>query len=125
MSDNNNELLTQILQTLNTFQVQTTKAINDLREEVRENKREIQKSREIENEHWQENLRRWNENDKKWEENEKRWEENRKLWEQNEINRKKDKQDLLDVLLQYDISISTKLGDKNVSKMKKYLKYKN
>ena len=41
MSDNNNELLTQILQTLNTFQVQTTKAINDLREEVRENKREI------------------------------------------------------------------------------------
>ena len=48
MSDNNNELLTQILQTLNTFQVQTTKAINDLREEVRENKREIQKSREKE-----------------------------------------------------------------------------
>ena len=84
MSDNNNELLTQILQTLNTFQVQTTKAINDLREEVRENKREIQKSREIENEHWQENLRRWNENDKKWEQNEKRWEENERRWEQNE-----------------------------------------
>ena len=136
MSDNNNELLTQILQTLNTFQVQTTKAINDLREEVRENKREIQKSREIENEHWQENLRRWNENDKKWEENErrweenerrwkendKRWEENKKLWEQNEINRAKDKQDLIDVLLRYDISISTQLGDKNVQNMKKILK---
>ncbi len=46
MSDNNNELLTQILQTLNTFQVQTTKSINDLREEVRENKREIQRASE-------------------------------------------------------------------------------
>lgn len=143
MSDNNNELLTQILQTLNTFQLQTTKAINDLREEVRENKREIQKSREIENEHWQENLRRWNENDKKWEqnekrweenekrweenkklweENEKRWEENKKLWEQNEINRGKDKKDLIDILLKYDISISTQLGDKNAPKMKKILK---
>ena len=136
MSDNDNELLTQILQTLNTFQVQTVKYINDLREEVRENKREIQKSREIENEHWQENLRRWNENDKKWEENErrweenerrwkendKRWEENKKLWEQNEINRAKDKQDLIDVLLRYDISISTQLGDKNVQNMKKILK---
>ena len=143
MSDNNSELLTQILQTLNTFQVQTTKAINDLREEVRENKREIQKSREIENEHWQENLRRWNENDKKWEknekrweqnekrweendrrwkENEKRWEENKKLWKQYEINIEKDKKDLTDILLKYDISISTQLEDKNVHKMKKILK---
>lgn len=122
MSDNNNELLTQILQTLNTFQVQTTKAINDLREEVRENKREIQKSREIENEHWQENLRRWNENDKKWEQNEKRWEENEKRWNQYEINRGKDKQDLIDILLKYDISISTQLGDKNAQNMGKILK---
>lgn len=39
--------------------LQILKAINDLREEVRENKREIQKSREIENAHWEENQRLW------------------------------------------------------------------
>ena len=59
---------------------------------------------------------------KLWEENEKRWKENKKLWEQNELNREKDKQELLDVLLRYDISISTQLGDKNTPKMKKILK---
>jgi hypothetical protein len=78
-----NAILVQILQTLNTFQAETTKAINDLREEVKENKIEIQKSREIEEAHWQENLRLWKENDKRWEENNKRWEENDKRWEEN------------------------------------------
>lgn len=117
----NNELLTQILKTLNEFQVQTTKSINDLREEIRENKREIQKSREIENAHWQENLRLWEENEKRWEENEKRWKINDKKWEQNEINRAKDKNDIIDILIKYDISISTQLADKNADKMRKIL----
>ena len=97
MADNN-EMLIQILQTLNNFQLQTTAAFSEVRAEIK-------KSREIENEHWQENLRRWDENDKRWEENDrcwaendKRWEENKKLWEENkklwkenEINRKNDK----------------------------------
>lgn len=72
----NNEILGQILQlgqTLNTFQVQTNAALNELRTEIK-------KSREIENEHWLENLRRWEENDKRWEENNRRWEENDKRW---------------------------------------------
>ena len=128
----NNEILGQILQlgqTLNTFQVQTNAALNELRTEIK-------KSREIENEHWQENLRRWDENDKRWEENDRRWaendkrweenkklwEENKKLWKENEINRKNDKNDILNILINYDISISTQLKDKNVSKMKRFLK---
>lgn len=124
-----NEMLIQILQTLNNFQVQTAASFNELRAEIK-------KSREIENEHWQENLRRWDENDKRWEENDrcwaendKRWEENKKLWEENkklwkenEINRKNDKNDILNILINYDISISTQLKDKNVSKMKRFLK---
>ena len=75
----NNEILGQILQlgqTLNTFQVQTNATLNELRTEIK-------KSREIENEHWLENLRRWEENDKRWEENNRRWEENDKRWEEN------------------------------------------
>lgn len=131
-----NEMLIQILQTLNNFQVQTVASFNELRAEIK-------KSREIENEHWQENLRRWDENKKKWEENDKRWEENDKRWEQNErrweenekrwernekrwiqyeINRKNDHQEIMDVFIKYDIVISKKIGDPNVEKMKKILK---
>ena len=128
MADNN-EMLMQILQTLNNFQLQTTAAFSEVRAEIK-------KSREIENEHWQENLRRWEENDRRWAENDKRWEENyknweenkklweenKKLWKENEINRKNDKNDILNILINYDISISTQLKDKNVSKMKRFLK---
>ena len=131
-----NEMLIQILQTLNNFQVQTAASFNELRAEIK-------KSREIENEHWQENLRRWEENKKKWEENGKRWEENDKRWEQNEkrweendkcwkenekrwilyeINRKNDHQEIMDIFVKYDIAISKKIGDPNVDKMKKVLK---
>lgn len=135
MADNN-EMLIQILQTLNDFQLQTAAAFSEVRAEIK-------KSREIENEHWQENLRRWEENnrrwdendkrweendrrwaenDKRWEENKKLWEENKKLWKENEINRKNDKNEILNILINYDISISTQLKDKNVSKMKRFLK---
>ena len=135
MADNN-EMLIQILQTLNDFQLQTAASFSEVRAEIK-------KSREIENEHWQENLRRWDENDKRWEENDRRWaendkrweenyknweenkklwEENKKLWKENEINRKNDKNDILNILINYDISISAQLKDKNVSKMKRFLK---
>ncbi len=128
MADNN-EMLIQILQTLNNFQLQTTASFSEVRAEIK-------KSREIENEHWQENLRRWEENDRRWAENDKRWEENyknweenkklweenKKLWKENEINRKNDKNEILNILINYDISISTQLKDKNVSKMKRFLK---
>ena len=130
----NNELLVQILQigqTLNSFQVQTNAALNELRAEIK-------KSREIENEHWLENLRRWDENDKRWEENNRRWDENDKRWEENnrhweenkalwiqsKIDRENDHQEIMDVFIRYDISISKKLGDPNAEKMRKYLKYK-
>ena len=110
-----NEMLIQILQTLNNFQVQTAASFNELRAEIK-------KSREIENEQWQENLRRWDENKKKWEENDKRWEQNEKRWIQYEINRKNDHQEIMDVFIKYDIVISKKIGDPNVEKMKKLLK---
>ena len=104
----NKDLLIQIMQTLNNFQLQNVASFNELRAEIK-------KSREIENEHWQENLRRWDENDK-------RWEENNKRWKQNEINRERDHQEILDIFINYDISISKKLRDPNVEKMKKVLK---
>ena len=120
--NDNNELLIQILQTLNNFQVQTTASFTELRTKIEENKKEIEKSRQIENEHWQENLRRWEENDRRWEENEKRWEENKMLWKQNTKDRERDHSELLDILLKFDITISKRIGDPNAEKMEKYLK---
>ena len=141
--NDNNELLIQILQTLNNFQLQTAASCTELRSKVEENKKEIEISRQIENEHWQENLRRWEENDRRWEENEKRWEENERrweenkkcweenekrweenkmLWEQNTKDRERDHSELLDILLKFDITISKRIGDPNAEKMEKYLK---
>ena len=118
--------------------------------ELSELRAEIKKSREIENEHWLENLRRWNENDKcwkennrrwkenekRWKENNRRWKENKKLWEENNkkweenkqlwikngIDRERDHQEIMDIFIRYDISLSKKLGDPNAEKMKKFLK---
>ena len=134
--NDNNELLIQILQTLNNFQLQTAASFTELRSKVEENKKEIEISRQIENEHWQENLRRWEENDRRWEENEKRWEENDRRWEENEKrweenkilwkqntkDRERDHSELLDILLKFDITISKRIGDPNAEKMEKYLK---
>lgn len=110
---NKDEILVPVLQ-----------AINDLRAEVRDNKREIREMREENNKRWDENDKRWAENDRRWAENWRMWEENRKLWAEYRENRKADKKELFDILLKYDISISTQLGDKNVDKMKKILKIK-
>ena len=141
--NDNNELLIQILHTLNNFQLQTAASFTELRSKVEENKKEIEISRQIENEHWQENLRRWEENDRRWEENEKRWEENERrweenkkcweenekrweenkiLWKQNTKDRERDHSELLDILLKFDITISKRIGDPNAEKMEKYLK---
>ena len=120
--NDNNELLIQILQTLNNFQLQTAASFTELRSKVEENKKEIEISRQIENEHWQENLRRWEENDRRWEENEKRWEENKMLWKQNTKDRERDHSELLDILLKFYITISKRIGDPNAEKMEKYLK---
>ena len=141
--NDNNELLIQILQTLNNFQLQTAASFTELRSKVEENKKEIEISRQIENEHWQENEKRWEENDRRWEENEKRWEENERrweenkkcweenekrweenkiLWKQNTKDRERDHSELLDILLKFDITISKRIGDPNAEKMEKYLK---
>ena len=49
---------------------QILRAINDVRDDVKEFKNEMN--------------RRWDENDKRWEENERRWKDNDKRWEETE-----------------------------------------
>lgn len=129
----NKELIFEMLKAVNGIREdmrenkkEILQVVYDLKDEVKENKKEIQKSREIEEAHWQENLRRWNENDKKWEENNRRWVENDKKWEENDKNwdeyrenRKKDRTEILRIFTNYDISISRQLGDKNAEKMVK------
>lgn len=89
-----NDMLVEMLKTVNGLRddmkenrkeiLTIVNDLNNLKEEVKENRKEIQKSREMEEEHWQENLRRWKENDKKWEENNRRWDENDKRWDEND-----------------------------------------
>lgn len=64
--------------------VQILKAINNLADEVRDEK--IQ-------------------NKKRWQENEKLWQENNKSWEEYRKNRKKDKEDILNILLSFQNSV--------------------
>ena len=115
---NNDEIVVPIL-----------RAINNLREEVRDNKREIREMREENNKRWDENDKRWDENDKRWEENNKRWDENDKRWEENNIrwekykkDRERDHKEILDLFIRYDAAVSKKLGDSNANKMLKLLK---
>ncbi len=122
------EKINKIFEMMCSFQLETTRNFNRLSDEIKECRLEIQKSREIEDTHWKENLRRWEENNKRWEENKKLWDENKKLWKENHLewqkyreNRIKDKKDLLDILLRYDISISKQLGDPNAEKMQKII----
>ena len=122
------EKINKIFEMICSFQLETTRNFNRLSDEIKECRLEIQKSREIEDTHWKENLRRWEENNKRWEENKKLWDENKKLWKENHLewqkyreNRIKDKKDLLDILLRYDISISKQLGDPNAEKMQKII----
>ena len=93
--------------------------INDLRQELRDYKEENNKRWEENNKRWEENNKRWVENNKRWEENNRRWDENNKRWEKYEENRKQDRKELFGILHNYDIAISTQLGDPNAEKMRK------
>ena len=78
--------------------VQILKAINDFREEFRGEKKKNDKR-------WEENDKRWEENDKRWEENDKHWEENNKRWIENEENRKRDREEIKDILWSFQTSV--------------------
>ncbi len=126
---NKDEIIAPILQAINDVREEVRdnkKEIREMREEVRDNKKEIREMREEIRDNKKE-IREMRE------ENNKRWAENDKKWEQYEINRKKDKEeynkdrkqdkkDIMDALIMYDISISTQLKDPNVEKMKKVVK---
>ena len=58
------------------------------------------------NKKWEQNEKCWEENNKKWEQNEKRWLENDKKWNQSETQRKKDRDELIEVLDTMDKSIT-------------------
>ena len=92
--------------------VQILKAINNLTDELRDEKKKNEirwknnEKRWEENERrWKENEKRWEENERRWEENEKRWKENNKLWEEYRKNRKQDKNDIFNIILTFQNSV--------------------
>ena len=127
---NKDKLIENMIYSVNAFKDEVIKSMNYIREDIRdlkyELKGEIQDLRQELRDYKEENNKRWDENDKRWEENKKLWtenyilwEENKKNWEEYRENRKNDKKGLLDILTNYDISISQQLGDPNAEKMRK------
>ena len=78
--------------------VQILKAINNLTDELRDEK----KKNEI---RWENNEKRWEENERRWQENERRWQENEKRWKEYRENRKKDKEDIFNIILTFQDSV--------------------
>lgn len=120
---NNTVTLEKILYSLNDFSSAMLKSVNCIREDMNSMKKElkgdIKDLRDELRDFKEETNKRWDENDKRWEENNRRWDENDKKWEKYEENRVKDRDTILGILLNYDISISEQLGDPNVEKMRK------
>lgn len=92
------------------------KDIRDLKDDVKDLRVELKEFKEETNRRWEENNKRWDENDRRWEENEKRWIANDKKWEQYDKNRIEDRDTIINILLNYDVSISEQLGDPNTEK---------
>ena len=113
---NETNMIEKMIYSINDFKDEMVKSMNFIREDIRDLKGELK--REI-NDLRQELRDYKEENNKRWEENNKRWEENNKRWEEYRENRKNDKKGLLDILTNYDISISQQLGDPNAEKMRK------
>lgn len=126
MEDSNNDKIMQILYSISDFKDEMIKSMNYIRGDIKDLKEDLKEFKEETNKRWEENNRRWEENNRRWEENDRRWEENNKLWKENkenwakyEKNRVQDRDTILGILLNYDISISEQLGDPNVEKMRK------
>ena len=113
---NNNVTLEKILYSLNDFSSAMLKSVNCIREDMNSMKNELKGDiKDLRDE-----LRDFKEEtNKRWEENNRRWDANDKKWEKYEENRVKDRDTILGILLNYDISISEQLGDPNVEKMQK------
>ena len=124
------EMLLQILKTLNDFKADIKEDINEIKIELKKNEErwkendkkweqnekrweENNKRWEENNKRWEENEKRWNENQKRWEENDKKWEENNKRWEKYEIQRKQGVIDICNILWSYQTSIEKMFEQQN------------
>lgn len=137
---NNNITLEKILYSFNDFSNAIQKSLNYIREDISNLKQEVKELKEDISVLKQEvkelkedvrvlkqevkdlkvemkELRQEFETEKG--KNEKCWLENKKKWEIYERNRKQDKKEILEILFNYDIAISEKIGDANARKMLK------
>ena len=124
----NNENVVQIISSLNNFKDEMLKSMNFLREDMNYLKEDMKYIKEdIRNlkddvRNLKVELKEFKEEtNKRWEENNKRWSANEKKWEKYDENRIKDRDTIINILLNYDVSISEQLGDPNVKKMKKFI----
>ena len=110
-----NDIMLEILKIVNSLKddiQQCREDIKQCREDIKQTREELTKFREESEKRWEENQKRWEENKKRWEENEKRWDEYRK-------NRKKDKEDIINILWSFQTSIEKmfEAHDKRITRL--------
>ena len=116
---NTNNIVEKMIYSINDFKDEMVKSMNYIRQDVRDLKEDVRDVREdIKGVKEEISDLRTELRDYK-EENNKLWDENRENWSQYKANREKDRSDILDILTNYDISISQQLGDPNAEKMRK------
>ena len=115
---NDTTIAMEFMLKLNEFQHEIIKSMNYIRGDIHELKDKVIDLRQELRDYKEENNKRWDENDRRWEENKKLWEENKRSWAEYRENREKDRRQIVDIFHNYDISISTQLGDPNVEKMR-------
>lgn len=103
------EMLVQILKTLNDFKADMKEDIHEIKEELKENRKRWEENEK----RWKENDKRWEENNKRWAENEKKWEENEQKWKKYEIQRKQGVTDICNILWSYQTSIEKMFNQQN------------
>lgn len=103
------EMLVQILKTLNDFKADMKEDIHEIKEELKENRKRWEQNEK----RWKENDKRWEENNKRWAENEKKWEENEQKWKKYEIQRKQGVTDICNILWSYQTSIEKMFNQQN------------
>lgn len=123
MEEANNDKITQLIISFSDFKTEMIKSMNYIREDMsnlRQDMKDLKDELKGDIQDVRNELREFkDETNKHWEENNKRWEANDKKWDKYEKNRVEDRDTIIDILLNYDISISKQLGDPNVEKMRK------
>ena len=108
------EMMAQILKAVNSLRDDMKEMKAELKAEIREVREENRIRWDANDKKWEENDKRWEENDRRWKENDKRWEENDRRWKEILDQNERNKKEITNILWQYQTSIEEVLRKNNI-----------